>query len=114
MSQEYIEVSGKTLQDAITSACLKLNVISANLDYTVIDQGSRGFLGLGAKPARIRARAKSASDAAAAILNDVLNKAEKKIQNQAERQKLPQRKKQRLSKRKRKLLSKLKKQLKRL
>ena len=85
MSQEYIEVSGKTLQDAITSACLKLNVISANLDYTVIDQGSRGFLGLGAKPARIRARAKSASDAAAAILNDVLNKAEKKIQNQAEK-----------------------------
>ncbi len=85
MSQEYIEVSGKTLQDAITSACLKLNVISANLDYTVIDQGSRGFLGLGAKPARIKARAKSASDAAEAILNDVLNKAEKKVQNQAEK-----------------------------
>ena len=89
MSQEYIEVSGKTLQDAITSACLKLNVISANLDYTVIDQGSRGFLGLGAKPARIKARAKSASDAAAAILNDVLNKAEKKIQNQAEKAEAP-------------------------
>ena len=89
MSQEYIEVSGKTLQDAITSACLKLNVISSNLDYTVIDQGSRGFLGLGAKPARIRARAKSASDAAAAILNDVLNKAEKKIQNQAEKAEAP-------------------------
>ena len=87
MSQEYIEVSGKTLQDAITSACLKLNVISSNLDYTVIDQGSRGFLGLGAKPARIRARAKSASDAAAAILNDVLNKAEKKIQNQVKKEK---------------------------
>ena len=89
MSQEYIEVSGKTLQDAITSACLKLNVISANLDYTVIDQGSRGFLGLGAKPARIRARAKSASDAAAAILNDVLNKAEKKVQSQAEKEAAP-------------------------
>ena len=89
MSQEYIEVSGKTLQDAITAACLKLNVISSNLDYTVIDQGSRGFLGLGAKPARIRARAKSASDAAAAILNDVLNKAEKKVQNQAEKAEAP-------------------------
>ncbi len=84
MSQEYIEATGKTLQDAITAACVQLSVTSQNLDYEVIDQGSRGFLGFNARPARIKARPKSASDAAEAILSDVLTKAEKRVQEKKE------------------------------
>ena len=65
MSQEYIEVSEKTLDDAITSACRKLSVTSDKLEYEIIDQGSSGFLGFNARPAVIKARVKGASDEAA-------------------------------------------------
>ena len=55
---EYIEVSEKTLDDAITSACRKLSVTSDRLEYEIIDQGSSGFLGFIARPAVIKARVK--------------------------------------------------------
>ena len=59
---EYIEVSGKTLDDAITNACQKLTVTSARLDYEVIEKGSAGFLGIASKPAVIRARIKDENE----------------------------------------------------
>ncbi len=55
---EYIEVSGKTLDDAITEACQKLTVTSDRLDYVVIEKGSAGFLGIASKPAVIKAKIK--------------------------------------------------------
>ena len=69
---EYIEVSAKTVSDAITEACQKLGVTSDKLDYQVIEEGSNGFLGIGAKPAVIKATVKcSLEDNAKAFLNDV-------------------------------------------
>lgn len=69
---EYIEVSAKTVNDAITEACQKLGVTSDKLDYQVIEEGSNGFLGIGAKPAVIKAAVKcSLEDNAKAFLNDV-------------------------------------------
>lgn len=59
---EYIEVSGKTLDDAITEACQKLTVTSDRLDYEVIEKGSAGFLGIASKPAVIKARVKSENE----------------------------------------------------
>ena len=56
---DYIEVTGKTVDDAITEACQKLEVTSDRLDYEVIEKGSSGFLGFGNKPAVIKARIKS-------------------------------------------------------
>lgn len=56
MENEYIEVTGKTVDDCITEACQKLSVISSRLDYQVISEGSSGFLGFNVKPAKIRAR----------------------------------------------------------
>ena len=56
---EYMEVSAKTVSDAITEACQKLLVTSEKLDYVVVEEGSSGFLGIGAKPAIIKARVKS-------------------------------------------------------
>ena len=55
---DYIEISGKTVDDAITEACQKLEVTSDRLDYEVIEKGSSGFLGFGNKPAVIKARVK--------------------------------------------------------
>ena len=58
MSQEYIEITEKTVDE---------------------QREKSGFLGIGAKPAIIKARIKDAADATQAILDDVINKAEKKM-----------------------------------
>jgi len=50
-----IRVSAKTVNDAITEASIQLGVISSELEYEVIEKGSAGFLGIGAKQAVIRA-----------------------------------------------------------
>ena len=56
---DYIEVSAKTVDDAITEALLMLETTSDKIEYEVIEKGSSGFLGLlGAKPAVIRVRKK--------------------------------------------------------
>lgn len=55
---EYITVSAKTLDDAITNALVELGVTSDQLDYIVIEKGSAGFLGIGMKQAVIKARRK--------------------------------------------------------
>lgn len=82
MSQEYIEITEKTVDDAITTACQRLSVTSNRLDYIVVQREKSGFLGIGAKPAIIKARVKDAADATQAILDDVIDKAEKKIQKE--------------------------------
>lgn len=55
---EYIEISAKTVDDAITKASIELGLSSDQLDYQVISQGSTGFLGIGSKPAVIQVRRK--------------------------------------------------------
>lgn len=71
---EYIEISAKTVADAITEACQKLEVTSDKLEYVVVEEGSSGFLGIGSKPAIIKAKAKSSvADTAKDFLNEVFN-----------------------------------------
>ncbi len=57
---EYMEFKGTTKSDAITEACTHFSVTSDKLEYEVIEEGKSGFLGLGigAKPAVIKARVK--------------------------------------------------------
>lgn len=55
---EYITVEEKTIEDAITEAKIILGASTDEIDYEVIEQGSKGFLGMGAKNAVIRARKK--------------------------------------------------------
>ena len=59
---ELIRVSGKTLEDAITNATIRLGVTSDKIVYTVIEHESKGFLGIGAKDAVIEVRAKDEAD----------------------------------------------------
>ena len=55
---EFVEISAKTVSDAITEACQKLSVTSDKLEYEVVQEGSSGFLGINAKPAVIKAKIK--------------------------------------------------------
>lgn len=51
-----MEFSAKTVNDAITEACKHFTVTSDRLEYEVLEEGSNGFLGFNAKPAKIKAR----------------------------------------------------------
>lgn len=59
---DFIEVSAKNVDDAVIEACQKLVITRDKLEYEVIEEGSNGFLGIGAKPAVIKARVKSSID----------------------------------------------------
>ena len=54
---DYIQVSAKTVEDAVLEAAMKLATTREHLEYEVISKGSAGFLGFGAKDAVIKARA---------------------------------------------------------
>lgn len=70
---EYREFSAKTKEDAITEACQYFTVSSDKLMIEVVDEGSNGFLGIGAKPAIIKAAIKgTVEDKAKDFLKDVL------------------------------------------
>ena len=70
---EYREFSAKTKEDAITEACQYFTVSSDKLMIEVVDEGSNGFLGIGAKPAIIKAAVKgTVEDKAKDFLKDVL------------------------------------------
>lgn len=69
---EFIEVSAKTVSEAITEACQKLGVTSDKLEYEIMEEGSNGFLGIGSKPAVIKAALKcSVDDNARSFLKNV-------------------------------------------
>lgn len=71
---DFVQFSAKTVDDAITDACQKFSVTSDKLEYEVVEEGSSGFLGIGAKPAIIKARVKSSiSDIAKNFLNEVFD-----------------------------------------
>ena len=58
---EFKEFSAKTVDEAITKACLDFETSRENLEIQVLFEGSSGFLGFGAKPARINVRRKEVS-----------------------------------------------------
>lgn len=57
---DEIRVSAKTVEDALTEACLQLRTTSDQIEYEVIEKGSNGFLGIGAKQAVISVKRKKA------------------------------------------------------
>ena len=54
----FQKFKAKTVDEAVTAASVALGITSDELDYEVIEKGSSGFLGIGAKQAVIRARKK--------------------------------------------------------
>lgn len=55
---DFIRVTAKTVEDAITEASIQLGTSSDNIEYKVIEKGSSGFFGIGGKKAVIEAKKK--------------------------------------------------------
>ena len=71
---EWKEITGKTVDEALTNAMLELGTTIENLEYEVIEKESSGFLGMFGKPAKIRARIKATiENTAKKFLTDVFN-----------------------------------------
>ena len=69
---EWMEFTGKTVDDAVIEAGMKLGVSIDNMEYEVLEKESSGFLGLNKKPAKIRAKVKEEEkDPAEAFLSKV-------------------------------------------
>lgn len=53
---EFLEFKGKTKDEALMQASVELGVPSTDLEYEVISEETKGFLGIGSKPCIIKAR----------------------------------------------------------
>ena len=72
--REWIEVTAKTVDDAITEALIKLGSTRDNVDIEVVEKERSGFLGLNRKPARVRAALKETiQDKAVDFLEKIFN-----------------------------------------
>lgn len=74
---DYIEVTAKSVEEAITEACVKLGLTSDQIEYEVVEKGSSGFLGIGNKPAQIKAWKKDEKPAEPAENEEAEKKTEK-------------------------------------
>lgn len=70
---EYLEFTGKSVEEALTNAAVSLEIPSDQLEYTVIEEASSGFLGIfNTKPAKIKvAKKKSVEDVVNTFLGDM-------------------------------------------
>ena len=57
-----VEKTGKTIDNAITDALIELGATTEEVDIEILEKGSKGFLGLGAKDARVRVTLKEISN----------------------------------------------------
>jgi spoIIIJ-associated protein len=58
---EWIQVTGRTLEDAVEQALDRLGVDESDLEFEIIEEAKSGFLGVGRSDARIRARVRPVS-----------------------------------------------------
>lgn len=57
---KILEMTGKTINEALENALKELNLTKEMVDYEVLEEGSKGFLNfIGAKPAKIRVTVKN-------------------------------------------------------
>lgn len=55
-SKEWVEVQAPTVEEAIILGLTRLGITREDATVQVVDEGSQGFLGLGAREARVRVR----------------------------------------------------------
>jgi len=78
---EYIEISAKTVDEAITEALVKLGTTSDRIEYEIVEKGNNGFLGIGRKDAVIKVRKKySVNDDIKDFLNKVFEAMDLKVE----------------------------------
>jgi spoIIIJ-associated protein len=54
-----VEITGRTPEDAIDEAARRFNVTKNDMKTEVLEEGSKGFLGIGSKPAKVKMSLKS-------------------------------------------------------
>lgn len=62
---EWMEFTGKSVDEALTQALLELQTTTDNVEYEVLERETKGFLGLMSKPARIRVKEKMTVESSA-------------------------------------------------
>jgi spoIIIJ-associated protein len=62
---KFVETDGRNVEEAVQKACELLQTSREDLDVEILENGSSGFLGIGARKAQIRATRKEAAPAAA-------------------------------------------------
>jgi spoIIIJ-associated protein len=74
--EHSIEKTGKTVQDAISSALDELNTDQSNVEIQILDEGTKGLFGIGSKLAKVRVTLKEVSSGVIAkeFLLDILGK----------------------------------------
>lgn len=79
---EKIEVTGKTVEEALTNALVQLETTSDKVEYEVVEKGSSGILGIfNSKPAKILVWKKAVmEDNVKDFLNDVFNAMDLKVE----------------------------------
>lgn len=83
---DSIRVTAKTVKDAITEASIQLGTSSDNIEYTVIEEGSRGFLGIGSRKAVIEAKKKFTDED---LMNEVFGDLNAKPKKEAKKENQP-------------------------
>lgn len=81
---DSIRVTAKTVSDAITEASIQLETSSDNIEYTIIDEGSKGFFGIGSRMAMIEARKKFTDED---LMQEVFGEKRKRQKNRSVSQK---------------------------
>lgn len=72
---KFIEVTGKTVEDAVENGLRELKLKEDKVEVEVLEHGSKGLFGLGAKPAKVKLTVKhDYSTIARVFLRDVLDK----------------------------------------
>lgn len=70
--RNWIEVTAKTVEDAITDALIQLGSTRENVNIEVVEKETSGFLGLNKKPAKVRVALKETmQDKAVNFLEDI-------------------------------------------
>ena len=78
---EYIEISAKTVDEAITEALVKLGTTSDRIEFEIVEIVNNGFLGIGRNDAVIKVRKKySVNDDIKDFLNKVFEAMDLKVE----------------------------------
>ena len=77
---KFVEKSGRTVEDAVTAALVDLNLERDQVEIEVIEEGSRGFFGIGSKLAKVLVTPKERpQDRAEKFLQDIFDKMELQV-----------------------------------
>ncbi|HEY88501.1 MAG TPA: hypothetical protein G4N98_02030 [Thermoflexia bacterium] len=69
-SKGWVEIEAPTVDESLILGLTQLGIARDEADITVLDEGSTGFLGIGAREARVRVERKVASAPAEELVNE--------------------------------------------